>query len=90
MLVDVAVEAGANEFRLVLHALQKQAAAALPRLETIANLPVRFDQLANDQTWRTKHEVEQAFDTAQRRRATAAIAMWRLDDPKVALKSHAQ
>ena len=87
MLVDVAVEAGASEFRLVLPALQKQAAAALPRLETIANLPVRFDQLANDQTRRTKHEVEQAFDTAQRRRATAAIAMWRLDDPEVALSA---
>ena len=39
------MEAGASEFRLVLPALQKQAAAALPRLETIANLPVSFDRL---------------------------------------------
>ncbi len=73
MLVDVAVEAGASEFRLVLPALQKQAAAALPQLEAIADLPVSFDRLASDRTWRTKHEVEQAFDTAQRRRATLRL-----------------
>jgi eukaryotic-like serine/threonine-protein kinase len=86
-LVDVAVEAVASEFRLVLPALQKHAATALPLLESIANHPVSFDRLASDQADQTKHDVERAFDAAQRRRANAAIALWQLGDADAALKA---
>ena len=79
-LVDVAVEGEPSEFRLVLPALRRQAAAAAPLLATIANHPVSFDRLASDQTLQTKHEVEEAVDKAQRRRANAAVALWRLGD----------
>ena len=48
-LVDIVVEAEPSEFRLILPALQNHAAAALPRLETIANQPVNFEQLATEQ-----------------------------------------
>ena len=86
-LVDVAVEAVASEFRLVLPALQKQTTMALPLLETIADRPISFDELASGETVQTKYDVERAFDAAQRRRANAAIAMWRLGDANAALNA---
>ncbi|MBA3484000.1 MAG: SUMF1/EgtB/PvdO family nonheme iron enzyme [Pirellulales bacterium] len=86
-LVEVAVEADANDFRLVLPALQKQSAAALPLLRAVANQPVSFDRWASDETWQTKHAVDGAYDTAQRRGATAAIALWRLGDAETVLEA---
>ncbi len=81
------VDSKAGEFRLILPALQNHAAAALPRLETIANQPVIFEQLATEQSLHSKHEVEQNYDAAQRRRACAAIAMWQLGHVETLLAS---
>lgn len=86
-LVEVVAEANPSEFRLVLPALQEHAAAALSQLKAIANNPVRFDRLAVDKAGQTKHDIESAFDAAQRRRANAAIAMWRLGDGDAVLSA---
>ena len=86
-LVDVIVTADPGGFRLILPALQKQATATLPRLEEIANSPPNFAQLAGELASQTRHDVERSYDEAERRQATAMIAMWRLGNRANALEA---
>ena len=84
-LADLIVRSDASEFRLILPALERQPAAAMPRLELVANEAIDFDRLAADHPAETRHRVARRYDEAQRRRAAAIVAMWRLGNPKAAL-----
>ncbi len=86
-LVAIATEGDVGAFRRVLPALQPLASAVLPMLRRIVLGPVDFGRLASDPPHSTEHEVEYAYDAAQRQRAQAAVAMGRLGDPDSLLES---
>lgn len=82
-LVELATSAEPEEFRLIYPAIARQADAAMPVLSKIATANVRIVQFSQQDSWKSPHEIERAFDAAQGRRATAAIALWRLGDPEI-------
>ena len=84
-LVELTAGANVDEFRLVLPPLKKISDAALGRLADIVRHPISIEGLAADKSLATMHDIHQTFDDAMRRRATAAIAMWRFGDSRLAL-----
>jgi formylglycine-generating enzyme required for sulfatase activity len=86
-LAELIGDADAVSFYLILSSLQNGVAAALPRLEALANQNVSIEQLETDSGRSTTREIHRAFDRAQRRRANALIAMWRLGESSGALRA---
>ncbi len=84
-LADLIGDADAVSFRLLLCELQDQSAATLPRLESIANQQVSFEQLAADPSGQSKHDLNRAYDLVLRRRANVLVAMWRLGETDAGL-----
>jgi hypothetical protein len=80
-LVDLAVAAEPDEFALVFPALERRAEAAVPLLREIAGTNVNIEALADPTGTKSAHEIEVAYDLVQNRRATAAVALWRLGEP---------
>lgn len=86
-LVELLVESNASSFHLVWPSIEQQAAAAIPQLKAIAAEQGSFEQLAANSRWQTIPNFERTFDDGQRRRAHALVALWRLGDADLALKS---
>ena len=85
ILASLIVEADPSEFRLLLPTLARRPGDAIPRLEEVAAQSVDIRDLVRDQTLGTRHLVETRFDRAQRRRALALTALWRLGSDKAPL-----
>jgi formylglycine-generating enzyme required for sulfatase activity len=87
VLLDLAVQAEPDEFRLLLPALEPHARSILPQLDVIAREGVSIEEISKEPAVQTKHEIDSAYDARERRRANALVLVWRLGDAEPALKA---
>ena len=87
ILVDLASGSDREEFRLLIPALRARTDEVRPLLLSRADRSPRIAEISDRPSIRTKHDIESAYDAAQRSRANALVALWLLGQQDRALDS---